>query len=164
MKIGIVSDSHDHIENLRKALEKIKERGCEVLIHCGDFCAPFMIAEMAKFRGEVHCCFGNTDDRYLSTNLSQEKKVNLHGDLGEVEIEGKKIAFTHLPRFAEGLAATGDYDLVLHGHTHTPRKENVNKTLLLNPGEIMGWKSKPSYAIYDTKSGDAEIVELPKSL
>ncbi len=158
MKIGIISDSHDNIENTRKALEQLKE--CGVLIHCGDFCAPFMVAEIAKFDGEVHCCFGNTDDRFTSTKVAAGNKVNLHGDIGKIGADAKKIAFTHFPQFGEALASTGKFDVVFHGHSHQKRKEKVGDCWLVNPGEIMGKAGKPSYAVYDTQSDEVEIVEF----
>ncbi len=157
MKIGIISDSHDHIENLSLALEKIK-RKCDVLIHCGDLCAPFVLFEFTGI--ETHFCFGNIDDRYRTTKIAIEQKINLHGEVGEIEKDGKKIAFTHLPKFAEGLALTGKYDVVFYGHTHISKIDKVGDCLLVNPGEIMGRKNKPSFAIYNTKNNKVEILEL----
>ena len=40
MIIAIMSDSHDNIWNLRKALEIIKKKNAQMIIHCGDFIAP----------------------------------------------------------------------------------------------------------------------------
>ncbi|MBR9701737.1 metallophosphoesterase [Candidatus Pacearchaeota archaeon] len=160
MKIGIISDTHDCIEATKKVIQEISEKGCKILIHCGDFCAPFIIKELAKFDGEVHCCFGNTDDRFLSTKLAIKEGVNLHGDVGEIEIDNRKIVFVHLPQIAENFALAKKYDLVLHGHTHVSRKEKINDTLLVNPGDIMGYKDNPSYAIYDTDTNEVEIIEL----
>ncbi len=45
MKIGIISDTHDRIDNLHKAITLLQVRGVQILIHCGDLCAPFMIDE-----------------------------------------------------------------------------------------------------------------------
>lgn len=160
MKIGIISDTHDHIELTRKALQKIEELGCAVLIHCGDFCAPFMIKELAEFSGEVHCCFGNTNDKPTSEKVAKEEGVNLYGDIGEIEMDGKKIVFNHFPEKAEELAASGKYDLVLHGHTHETRQEKVGDTWLINPGEIMGWRGASTFAIYDTVENSIEIITL----
>lgn len=160
MKIGIISDTHDCIERTRDAIEKIEEKGCRCLIHCGDFCSPFMIKELSNFSGEVHCCFGNTDDRFASTKEALSVKVELHGDLGELEIGGKKIAFTHFDFFAEGLAAREKYDAVFHGHTHKSRLDRVGSTLLANPGEILGLKNKPSFAVYDTETNELEITNI----
>jgi hypothetical protein len=42
MLIAVMSDSHDNIWNLRKAVEIIKDRQAGLLIHCGDFIAPYL--------------------------------------------------------------------------------------------------------------------------
>jgi len=161
MKVGIISDSHDNIWVLDKALKQIKEKGAEILIHCGDFCAPFIMNNLSSVDIPVHCVFGNIDDRHITPKMAESKtNITFHGDIGEFEIDGKKIAITHFPHFAEGLAAKQQYDLVCHGHTHDQRKEKIGKTLLLNPGEIMGRKGTPSYAIYDTETSDAEFYEV----
>ena len=46
MIIAVMSDSHDHIWNIRKALKIIESKGGEAIIHCGDFVAPFMLKEL----------------------------------------------------------------------------------------------------------------------
>lgn len=160
MKIGIISDSHDRIENTTKALELIKEKGSNVVIHCGDFCAPFMMNELAKFDGEMHCIFGNIDDRFTTPNRSKDLGINFHGDLAELEFDGKKIAVNHYPNIAKALALTDKYDAVFYGHNHVADKKKLGNTLLLNPGELMGWKGKVSLAIYDTETNDAEIINI----
>ncbi len=160
MKIGVISDTHDRIDHLAKALKMLRKGGVKVLIHCGDFCAPFMIEELAKFSGEVHCVFGNIDDRYNTPLKARELGINFHGDLAELEFSGRKIAVNHYPKIAEALASVGLYDAVFFGHNHTASKKCVGKTLLCNPGELMGRKGKLTFGIYDTDGNDVEIVEL----
>ncbi len=161
MLIGIISDTHDHLENTRKALALLKEKKVSVIIHCGDFCAPFMIDELEKADVTVHCVFGNIDDKFLTTRKADaSKNVKLHGEPAELEIDGKKIAVNHYPLIAESLAFTGKYDLVCYGHTHKKDKRLLGKTLLINPGEIMGRFGEKTIAIYDTKTGEAEIIKI----
>lgn len=160
MKIGIISDSHDRVENTQKALALLKEKGVKVLIHCGDFCAPFMMNELSKFDGEVHCIFGNIDDRFVTPNRARDLGINFHGDIAELEFDGKKIAANHYPHFAEALAYSGKYDAVFYGHDHIAAKKKIGNTLLCNPGELMGWKGHVSFAIYDTETNDVEIIDI----
>lgn len=160
MVLAIISDTHDNIPNLRVALEKIKERRIKTLIHCGDLISPFMFYELAKFNGEVHIVFGYGDLGTVTfLKMLEDKPENLHfyGDFGEMEISGKKIAFIHSNKIAANLAG---YDAVFYGHTHVPKIEKRGKALLVNPGEILGWKGKPSFAVYDQEKNSAEIVEL----
>jgi len=159
MKIGIISDSHDHIENLKTMVGMLKQKGVDTLFHCGDFCAPFMMAELDKFGVPVHAVFGNTDDRYMTpAAAAKTKNVKFYGDMGELVLAEKKIAFTHFPEFAFGLASTGKYDLVFHGHTHKTRDDKVGNCRLINPGEIMGRTGMPTCALYDTETDNLEFL------
>ncbi len=177
MKIAILSDSHDNIVNIHKALDFLKKEGIKTMIHCGDVCAPSTLKELSKkFDGKINIIFGNVDgDHFRSTRLADTKLKNvlLYGELGEIELDGKKIAFTHLPKFARGLAMTGDYDIVFYGHSHKPWEETINlpnnpstrlragkKVQLANPGTLAGMFYKATFAIYDTKSGKLELKIL----
>ena len=46
MKIGILSDIHDNIWNLRAALEGLGE--ADALICCGDLCSPFVVGLLGE--------------------------------------------------------------------------------------------------------------------
>ncbi|MCG8608607.1 metallophosphoesterase [bacterium] len=163
MLIGVFSDVHDHIENLRKMLAIFQERGAETLIFCGDFCSPIPSREMGSFKGEIHCVFGNGDgDRFTIAQVAETASQNLrlHGEWAVLKLGGVDIAVTHYPFYAEALARTGDYRAVFSGHTHIRSEERIGDCLWLNPGEIMGWKGEPSCAIFDTETGQAEIIHL----
>ena len=162
MKIGIISDSHDNIWALEKALNMLEKEKIEVLLHCGDLCAPFIVIQLDDFAEKlnipVHIIFGNIDDQHVTPKMAGESKhVKHHGQLAELEIDGCKIAMEHYPKLSEALALSGKYDLVIHGHTHEKREEQKGKTLLLNPGEIMGRKGERTFAIYDTKARKAKF-------
>lgn len=165
MKIGIISDTHDNIWNLKKALNKLQEQGIDILIHCGDLCTHFIIPILDKLNLPVYVVFGNIDDKKGVQNMSSEaKNVTHYGDVGEITIDGKNIAFTHKPADAEKLAQTGKYDVVFHGHTHTMRDNKIGTTKIINPGEIIGRKGNPSYAIYDTTTDKVEFFEFRQHL
>ncbi len=162
MIIAVISDTHDNVWNLSKALGAIEERKAEVLIHCGDYCAPFIIDQLSQFSGPMHGVFGNVDgDIYLLTTKSTSTdNITLHGRIADVEIDGKKIAVHHFPDLARSLAASGDYNVVFYGHTHVQSVEELNETKLVNPGEIMGNKGEPSFCLYDTETGEIERIAL----
>ncbi len=163
MKIAILSDIHDNIPNLKKVFDEIKKQKIKTIIFCGDLCAPSTLDKFAKFKGKTHLVFGNVDgDRYLMTKLTDTKikNIKIHGELGELRLGNKKIAFCHNPKFAHRLAASGKYDLVFYGHTHTPWKKKINNTILLNPGEIGSHFGKSSFAIYNLKNNKAELKIL----
>ena len=163
MIVAIFSDSHDNVWNLEKAMERVAEEQAEILIHCGDYCAPFVLAELAKFRGEVHGIFGNVDgDKFLMADFVHTKfsNITLHGDVGELDIEGRKVAFVHDPKLARALAATAEYDIVFYGHTHEKAEHQVGSCLIVNPGEIMGRINTPSFCLYNTEKNSVNYIML----
>ena len=167
MKIAILSDTHDHIWNLQKALQLIKEQRCQAIIHCGDFCSPFIPPHLISLKLPVYACFGNNDeDQGMMIERSQGKVRfwPLGEEFAEVELDGKKIAFCHYPKLGELLAKTGDYHAVFHGHTHEAYQKKVGKTLLANPGSVCGiisGKSAPaSFGIYDTVNNSFAHINL----
>ena len=163
MKIAIVSDIHDNIWKLADATAKIAETGAEVLVFCGDFCAPFTLKQLAEgFAGLVHVVWGNNDgDKWLLTTIAaQVGNVTLYGELAEFEAGGQKIGVNHYPNIGQRLAESGAYDLVCYGHDHTARIDQVGQTCLVNPGEIMGRFGQSTFALYDTETGEAMLVEI----
>jgi putative phosphoesterase len=163
MIFALMSDSHDNIWNLRKALEVIRRYKAEAIIHCGDFVAPFMLKELDEMQIPVHGVFGNNDgDKFLLTKFSFTTffNVTLYDPVGELDLGGFHVSFTHQKVVAEGLAATGKYDLVCFGHSHVATLENVGETVLLNPGEIMGKDGVPTFYIINTTEPSYEKIAI----
>lgn len=163
MKIAIISDSHDHLEHLRKALEICKREKVAQILHCGDFVAPFVLRELNGAGIPVDGVFGNNDgDIYTMTRLSltELKNITLHNLLAELEFEGRKIAITHTPEVGIPLLQTEAFDLVCWGHTHFFDERRFNTSLGINPGDIMGKEHAPGFCIYDTLTQKYEHVIL----
>ena len=163
MLIAVMSDSHDNIWNLQKALVIVKKKGAGMIIHCGDFIAPFMLKELEEAGIPVHGVFGNNDgDQYLLTKFSLTvfSNITLHGIIGQVDIDGFTIGFTHQGMVAEGLAAGDSYKMVCFGHSHEYLIEKIGQTIYLNPGEIMGKDGSPGFCFVNTETAEVERVEL----
>ncbi|MFH1235791.1 MAG: YfcE family phosphodiesterase [Parcubacteria group bacterium] len=166
MLIGIISDTHDNIPNIEKALTWFTKQGIKIILHCGDICAPssFIKTLVGKFPGTIHHVFGNVDgDRFLIHKLTSESgrdDVFLHGEVAEIEIDGKKIAMNHYPDIAKRLAESSAYDLVCYGHNHTQAVETVGKTVLLNPGTLGGLFAPATLATYDTATGEVTLLGI----
>lgn len=167
MKIAVLSDIHDHIWNLQKALQIVKVEKCEAIICCGDFCSPFIPPYLSELNIPVYACFGNNDEDQGMIIEKSENKITywpLAKEFGATQIDGKKIAFCHYPKLGSLLASTGEYDAVFHGHTHDAYQEKVGETLLVNPGAICGiQKGKPgvaSFGIYDMTSGEFSHINV----
>jgi putative phosphoesterase len=163
MKIAIISDSHDNIPNMEKALTWINQNNVELIVHCGDLAAPAMLTKILapKFSGEIHIVHGNVGDPDLLEQLAKDlSQVKIHGIVGQIEIDHKKIAFTHFPEKALELAKKGDFDLVFYGHTHKPWEEKVGNTKLVNPGTLAGMFCRATFAVYNTENDKLELKIL----
>ena len=56
-----------------------------------------------------------------------------------LEISNTKIAVFHEPDKIESfLKKDSSIDLIIHGHTHRYRNENIGKIRIINPGECAG--------------------------
>lgn len=162
MRVGLVSDSHDDEDALRAALEELGD--VDEVIHAGDLCAPFIVQLLDEVEKPVHCVFGNIDDRHLTTKVAADAEhVTLHGNEADLSLNGEDVYVTHFPDVAEIAAKSGEYDLVVHGHTHEQREKQFGDTLLVNPGEILGRQERRGYAVYETKRGKVDLRRLDES-
>jgi hypothetical protein len=159
MIAGIISDSHDHLDNLRKALELFKQRNVEYIIHAGDFTSPFTRRVLKDFQGGFVGIFGNNDgDRVLLKTIYND---SLFVQPYILTLCNRTIVVMHEPDVVDALAASGHFDLVVYGHTHEPVVRNVGSTLIVNPGEVCGWLyGKPSAAVVDLDDMKVEIILL----
>lgn len=151
-KIAILSDTHDNLTNLEKALGQVRDSGAGVLIHCGDLCAPFMVSRLAQgFAGPIHIVFGNNDGdgRLLQTIASKHPQVTLHGIYAEIAVSNRQIALIHYPEPAKRIAQSGQLDLVCYGHDHQRHHETVGRCHLVNPGELLGMYGLATWGLYD---------------
>lgn len=168
MKIAVLSDIHDHIPNFEKAIQLIKQEDCQAVIYCGDFCAPFTAEKFNLINLPIYSCLGNNDEDQLGISeklKSKGSKVwSLSKEYAEIELDGKKIAFTHYPKLGLLLAQTGDYQAVFHGHTHQAYREHVDQTLLANPGPVCGLiggqPTPPSFGIYNTLDNSFTVLSI----
>ncbi|MEL7832715.1 metallophosphoesterase [Fodinibius sp. Rm-B-1B1-1] len=163
MIIGLISDSHDHVPHIKKAVEIFKNRNVGLVLHGGDFCSPFTIP---LFDGlSLKAVFGNNDgDHYLLLQKGNDIGLDHWGSFGEFEIDGKKLALYHgtdTPITA-ALEQSGNYDVVVSGHTHQKKVEFVGKTLAVNPGTAHGFEGEATIALLDTEAMDVQFIKLNK--
>ncbi|MFA6184225.1 MAG: YfcE family phosphodiesterase [Parcubacteria group bacterium] len=169
MKIAIISDVHNNETNLKKVLNYCEQKKIKKIICCGDLASDETLDFMTdNFGGEIFYTFGNMDNEQLREFqfVDVYKNVNLFKKFGELELDSKKIAFVHYPREAEGLARTGKYDFVFYGHTHKPWISHLDATgdhgkcVLLNPGNVAGEIYLPTFATWNTKDDNFELIRV----
>ena len=163
MKIAVLSDTHDNLRTLDLALPYLRE--VDVVLHCGDVCAPFTLKRLAEgIAGKpLHLVWGNNDGdrRMLAKIAEQVGNVHIHGEFADFAIGDFKIAMSHYPEVARAVARAAEHDLVCYGHDHTLHSSRISRTLLLNPGELHGGLTgKSTFAILDTESTALQVIEL----
>jgi putative phosphoesterase len=163
MKLGIMSDSHDHMGNISRAVEAFSQRKIAALIHGGDLCSPFVFRQLERLREfcpQMYAVFGNNDgDRVLLTEKGRDFCTFRDGAL-TLELDGRRIAVMHYPDVAESLHRSGDFDLVIYGHTHQVRLEGTDR-ILVNPGTCAGYLAeRATIAVVDLANLEVELIEL----
>ena len=68
---------------------------------------------------------------------------------------------THLHNDIEEVVASGLYDLVIYGHTHSQDIRRVGKTMVINPGEATDWiTNSANMVILDLDDMSYEVVSI----
>lgn len=161
MKIGIISDSHDHLDNIRKAVQVFKDRRADLVVHAGDYVNPGAVRALQGVK--VIGIFGNNDgDRFRLIGAFDQIGGEIKGDFCEIHKDNIGFAVYHgtEPEIKDALVTCGKYDVVICGHTHVMENTRVGKTLVINPGTAHGFGDKATVAIFDTDSKQTEFIEL----
>lgn len=161
MKIGLISDSHDHVDNLHKAAQAFRERGVERIIHAGDFVSPPALLPLEGFQISAVC--GNNDgERSGLTKTVTKLGGELANEVLEMELPMGRIAVYHGTVMAvlNALIRSQTYDLVVTGHTHRVTDRVEGKTRVLNPGTAHGFNQGATVMVYDTTTAQAEVISL----
>ncbi|MGA2642086.1 MAG: metallophosphoesterase [Spirochaetia bacterium] len=163
MKIGILSDTHDHMPNIDRAVELFSKIGVEAVIHAGDFCSPFTLPQFKPLADKglkMYAVFGNNDgDRALLVRRGGEFCSFADGSR-IVTLDGRTFAVMHYPDLADDLFRSGAYDVVVYGHDHKRRVEGGAKKLI-NPGTCAGYLADAAtVAVLETSGLRVDILNL----
>ena len=164
MLIGLISDTHDNLQAITEAVKTFNSRRVGLVLHAGDYVAPFTYAAYKGLQCKLVGVYGNVDgDRGLLRERFSSLGFKVESDFEELEVDGIRIALLHgvHPQIVEALALSGKYHVVVHGHTHTKRAERIGKTLVVNPGEACGYiYGVRSIALLDTATLKVEFEEF----
>lgn len=159
--IGIISDTHDNTESIKRAVDVFKDNNVDVVIHCGDLICPL---NLELFEGlNLFIVKGNCDGEipFLKKNL---EKINgqYFDDLGEITLNDKNVAFTHGhdETIMSKLIESRRFDYVFHGHTHEKKDEKVKKTRVINPGALYMPVKEKTVALLDLEKDKLEFIEV----
>jgi len=162
MKIGIISDTHDNLDNLEAALEILAAEDVTRILHCGDICGTDVIQRLAGF--DVWIAQGNMDRnvelaRAVEEALGRGRLAWLH----KLALDGYSVAAIHgdNEEVLGNLIASGKHAYIFHGHTHRRREQKIGHIRVINPGALGGTRRQNrSFCILDLATGEARFVEL----
>ena len=127
MKIALLSDSHKKTTLTTQAIDMLKSKGAQYLVHAGDLEIKENL-DILKNSGLTYVSvFGNND-----YNLTQySNNYNINQEPYYFKIQNVTFKLMHIPNYL-----TPDSDVVIFGHTHNFEQQYKNNTLFINPGEI----------------------------
>jgi uncharacterized protein len=158
--IGIISDTHDNRTTIKKAVDVFNEKECSLVLHAGDFIAPFTYLDFKNLKCGLIGVFGNNDGE--KKGLSE--KFSILGGIFEPPYElnynGKNFVLMHEPYFIEEYIARGTADVIIYGHIHETDIRYGNP-LIINPGECCGYLTgKCTVAVLDISEMGLELIDL----
>jgi putative phosphoesterase len=136
VRIGVVSDTHNHLPNVGRIVELLNGAGVARVVHTGDITQAKTLDALAALRAPLVGVFGNNDVERDALGAAAARLGFAFAESGlEIALAGRRILVVHDPR---ELAGRTDFDLALHGHTHRLTVERTIDRLVFNPGECAG--------------------------
>ena len=161
MKIGMLSDTHNHLRETRRALDLLVERGARHLVHCGDVGEEVIDLLAAVFREHgirAHVALGNCDRGHGDEAAFAPQPAGIErGVSPEFILAGKRCLVLHGDNATrlEMATTSGKFDYVFTGHTHAPADEQMGPTRMLNPGSpVRPRRGPPTVALLDLATGE----------
>lgn len=162
MKVGLLSDTHDRLPAIESLVRYMQEKGVQLVLHAGDFVAPFALKPFVELNMPVIGVFGRNDgDREgLRAYAQRGVGIELFESPHSMELGGQRILMVH--DLADVHQRSVDaHGIVLHGFTHREEMKHRGETLIVNPGEGCGWlHGEPGGAILDLETRDVQFFKL----
>ena len=138
MRIGVVSDTHNHLRNVVRIVELFNASGVERVIHTGDITQAKTLEVFARLEAPLVGVYGNNDLERPSLAAAAERcDFGLVDGPLELRWANRSILVVHDP-LDIAPAQRSEHSVVLHGHDHRYVLERVNGCLVFNPGECAG--------------------------
>lgn len=163
MRIGLLSDTHDHVPAVRELLSQMIAAKCSLVMHAGDYCSPFVLQPFHELSIPVLGVFGRNDgdrDALSAAAGTGFGAAELFESPHSFELAGKHILLIHdLSDINQ--RSIDRHEIVVHGFTHVPEMKMRGDALLVNPGEGGGWlHGAPTGAILDLDTKEVEFIKL----
>jgi putative phosphoesterase len=163
MKIGVVSDSHGHVDNLRRAVKDMNKAGVKVIVHLGDDYDD--VKALSDQAGTTIIQVPGVFSTYYQEPAIPNRIIE--------EWEGVRVLLTHTPEAHKNdlptdldpatVAARGEVRVVLSGHSHIPEVKEEGEVIRVNPGHLKDDDKKgypPTYALLEITGTEIRVLIL----
>ena len=160
MIVGLVSNTNGRAEAMAAAVSALRDRGADLIVHCGDVGARHVLDEMAKM--DAAFVWGDRDkDRMGLLRHAHNVNVVCFGVLGELDLDGKRAVLVHGDdkRLVARLLEEQQYDYLFCGHDPAGEDRKVGRMRVINPGELQGGPSQNA-AVLSTTSDEVKFFTL----
>ena len=162
MRVGLIADTHDRLPAIAELVRQMQDAGVGMVLHAGDYCAPFALRAFEDAHMSLAGVFGKNDgDREgLISRAQAAFGAELFESPHSFEMGGHRVLLVH-DIGDVSKRSISSHEIVVHGHTHQQEMKTRGDTLIINPGEACGWLyGTPSAAILDLDSRDVEFLTL----
>jgi uncharacterized protein len=165
LRVGIISDTHDNLQAVEKAINRLNQEKVNLVLHAGDYVSPFVIPKFKTLNCKLIGVFGNNDGdhAFIKQKFSETNNCEIHNQFAEVIAENFRIALLHgeETELLNALISSQYFDAVIYGHSHLVFSGKNSKTLIINPGELCGYLTgRSTMAILNTNKKETEIIDL----
>jgi putative phosphoesterase len=161
VRIGVISDTHNHLPNVARIVELLNHAQVDRVIHTGDITQAATLEVLARLDAPLVGVFGNNDvgERAALADAAARFAIQLADPPLVLELAERRVVVVHDPR---ALEHAGDAcDVALHGHTHRHTFERRNGRVVFNPGEcaghVAGWNA---VGVLDLATLEAELLRF----
>ena len=162
MRIGVMSDTHNHLGNVARIVELLNHAGVERVVHTGDITQPKTLEVLARLRAPLQAVLGNNDlgERAALERAAARLGIGLAEPPLRLEWAERRLLVLHDPRELDA-AWSAEHDVVLHGHTHRHVLERSDGRLLFNPGECAGHlPGRNAVGVVDLECLEVELLRF----
>jgi len=162
MKVGLLADTHDRLPAIAEMLQLMMSKGVSLVMHAGDYCAPFALDPFNDMNIALLGIFGRNDGDPEGLNAAAAKGVGmeLYESPHSFEVAGQRILLVH-DLGEVNRRSISSHRFVVHGFTHKQETITRGETLIVNPGEACGWLTGVcTGAILNLETSEVEILTL----